>query len=74
MVKKDIELQPNQISISKAEPKAGISTFLLKEKCFRSAPINEGFDGTYRVAAAIYPVRWWQHKVLQYSSCRVPQA
>ena len=26
--------------------------FLLKEKCFRSAPINEGSDGTYRVAAA----------------------
>ena len=27
--------------------------FLLKGKCFRSAPINEGSDGTYRVAAAI---------------------
>ena len=21
-----------------------------------------------------YPVRWWQHKILQYSSCRVSQA
>ena len=27
--------------------------FLLKEKCFQSAPINGGSDGTYRVAAAI---------------------
>ena len=27
-------------------------TFLL-EKCFRSAPINGGSDGTYRIAAAI---------------------
>ena len=26
--------------------------FLRKEKCFRSAPINEGSDSTYRVAAA----------------------
>ena len=27
--------------------------FLRKEKCFRSAPVNEGSDGTYKVAAAI---------------------
>ena len=27
--------------------------FLLKEKCFQSAPINGGSDSTYRLAAAI---------------------
>ena len=27
--------------------------FLLKKKCFQSAPINGGSDSTYRVAAAI---------------------
>ena len=27
--------------------------FLRKEKCFRSAPINGGSDGTYKMAAAI---------------------
>ena len=52
-------LQIKYISIF--EPKAGISTLygfssegemLPKEKCFRSAPINGGSDGTYKVAAA----------------------
>ena len=28
-------------------------TFLQKEKCLRSAPLNGGSDGTYKVAAAI---------------------
>ena len=27
--------------------------FLRKEKCFWSAPVNEGSDGTYKVAATI---------------------
>ena len=37
-------------------PKAGISTlygFSLEGEMFRSAPINEGSNGTYKVAAAI---------------------